>query len=451
MGVSIDFKLGEEQLNTIDKLKNFLNNDQTAFLISGSAGTGKTTIMKVFIDYLRSINKQYCLCAPTHKATLVLKNATGEDSITLHKLLSLTPNIEILELDLNSLQFITKGKKNGIPNHGVVICDEASMISDGLFDLLCERCSNSHTKIVFLGDIAQLRPINEGTSKVFSVTNGSILSKIYRQAEDNIVLNTLITLRTKSINSFENRVSTEGSINCVDINEFVKNSIYKYKEAISSADITKTKILAYTNKRVRGFNTAVHNLIFSDKLPYYKNEFLTGYENIDNGNFTFFNSMDYIITEDPKKIDLSIPEFGTLPSWELNLYDSVTKEIGTTHILSEEINAKEFERLAGTIEFYRMNAIQSRNRMAARQFWRIYYEILNSFTSPVNLYFDNRLVRKKSFDYGYACTVHKSQGSTYDNVFVDIKNIKRCISEKERRQLQYVALSRTKHDVFILQ
>ena len=40
--------------------------------------------------------------------------------------------------------------------------------------------------------------------------------------------------------------------------------------------------------------------------------------------------------------------------------------------------------------------------------WKEYYEINNSFTTPFNLYYDNRLIRKKSFDYGYASTVHKS-------------------------------------------
>lgn len=444
-------ELGEEQVNAINSLKRFLNDKEVAFLVSGYAGTGKTTIMKIFIEYLKSINKPYCLCAPTHKAKLVLEGATGGDAITLHKLLSLTPNIEILELDFNSLQFVTRGKKNGIPNNGVVICDEASMINDGLFTLLCQRCADIKTKIVFLGDIAQLKPINEATSKVFSINNKVNLTKIYRQAEDNIILNVLTVLRDQCVDHFQDITSTEGSIECKDLKSFVGNAVLKYRDAVASGDITCAKILAYTNKRVSNYNQVVHKFLFSEDLPYYKGEFLTGCENIDTGVSTFFNSMDYIITEEPILTDISIPEFGVLPSWQLDLYDSVTNEVNRTNIISQDVDISTFNALAALIEYYRISAIQARNKMAARQCWRIYYEILNSFTSPINLYYDNRLVRKKSFDYGFACTVHRSQGSSYNDVFVDIQNIKKCFDSKERRQLEYVALSRTKHDVFILQ
>lgn len=448
---SSNFKLGDEQINAINSLKDFLNNDEVAFLVSGYAGTGKTTIMKIFIEYLQSINKPYCLCAPTHKAKLVLEGATGGDAITLHKLLSLTPNIEILELDFNSLQFVTRGKKNGIPTRGVVICDESSMINDGLFTLLCQRCADIKTKIVFLGDIAQLKPINENTSKVFSVSCKVNLTKIYRQAEDNIVLNVLKVLRDQCIDHFQDITSVEGSIECIDLKEFVKNAVLKYREAITIGDITCAKVLAYTNKRVTNYNEIIHKFLFSDNAPYYKGEFLTGYENIDTGVCTFFNSMDYVITEEPIKVDITIPEFGVLPSWQLDLYDSVTNEVNRTNILSGDIDISTFAALAALIEYYRISAIQSKNRTVARQYWKVYYEILNSFTSPINLYYDNRLVRKKSFDYGYACTVHRSQGSSYNDVLVDIQNIKKCFDSKERRQLEYVALSRTRHDVFILQ
>ena len=69
----------------------------------------------------------------------------------------------------------------------------------------------------------------------------------------------------------------------------------------------------------------------------------------------------------------------------------------------------------------------------------------------MDLYYDNRLIRKKSFDYGYACSAHKSQGSSFGEVFVDMRNINLCKDKDERRQLQYVALSRTRKDAYVLQ
>jgi ATP-dependent exoDNAse (exonuclease V) alpha subunit len=48
----------------------------------------------------------------------------------------------------------------------------------------------------------------------------------------------------------------------------------------------------------------------------------------------------------------------------------------------------------------------------------------------------------KDFDYGYAITVHKSQGSTYTNVFVDEADIDTNKKHAERNKLKYVAFSR---------
>ena len=77
--------------------------------------------------------------------------------------------------------------------------------------------------------------------------------------------------------------------------------------------------------------------------------------------------------------------------------------------------------------------------------------MINSFTTPIDFYYDGRLIRKKSFDYAYAVTVHRSQGSSYNNVLVDMRNINSCSDEAVHRQLQYVALSRTRKDVLLYQ
>lgn len=76
--------------------------------------------------------------------------------------------------------------------------------------------------------------------------------------------------------------------------------------------------------------------------------------------------------------------------------------------------------------------------------------MLESFLTPYDLVYDGRIVRKKSLDYGYCISVHKSQGSNYNNVLVDMNNLFICRNKEELRQLQYVALSRTRNDVSLL-
>lgn len=79
----------------------------------------------------------------------------------------------------------------------------------------------------------------------------------------------------------------------------------------------------------------------------------------------------------------------------------------------------------------------------------MYYDIIGSFASPINLEFEDRIIRQRTFNYGYAISSHKSQGSSYNTVFVDMKNLLLDKDQLELRQLQYVALSRTRTNVNI--
>lgn len=75
---------------------------------------------------------------------------------------------------------------------------------------------------------------------------------------------------------------------------------------------------------------------------------------------------------------------------------------------------------------------------------------MGQFLTPVDINLGNRTIRNKSIDYGYAITAHKSQSSSFDNVAIDIRNILTCKDPVEIRQMQYVALSRTRENVYIL-
>ena len=65
-------------------------------------------------------------------------------------------------------------------------------------------------------------------------------------------------------------------------------------------------------------------------------------------------------------------------------------------------------------------------------------------------FLDNRCIAKKDFDLGYCSTVHKLQGSSVENICIDLPNLLECKDKLVRRQLEYVAFSRTRHNVFIL-
>ena len=455
LAVNTNIQLGEQQEEALSMVKNFiLEKKDIACLYYGSAGTGKSILVNFLIDWLEENDIPYRLCAPTHKAALVLSRYTDREALTLHRLLALSPKIEIFELDFNNLMFLSRGHSADMPENGVIICDESSMINDDLYETLLAKCKEFNNQIVFTGDFKQLQPVKQDNiTKIIETKPQYELTKIWRQSDDNGLMPILETLRDHPIDKFETAVGLGGSLTVTNnVGNFVGEAEKEFKKAFQRADILRTKILCYTNERVRAYNDIMHKKMFGGE-EYYKGEFLIGCENFEFNNFKFYNSMDYIIISEPEPTKIYIPNFGSVPGIRIELYDSLSKTSEYVSIISREISRDYLDALVNKIEDYRQQAVswQSLNKQKARFYWKKYFDMQGSFATPIDLYYDGRLIRKKSFDYSYAISTHKSQGSTFDSVFVDMRNINSCRDEAVRRQLQYVALSRTKQDALIFQ
>ena len=446
----------DEQLYAIDRMIRFLDSPDRILVLTGYAGVGKTAVMNEFVQYLDSTRgcRFFKLCAPTHKAKAVLEMATGYRATTLHKLLALSPKLDIFNLDYKDLKFYSDGMGD-IPNKGLIIIDEASMVSDELYDLLVDYCETHQCKILFIGDVAQIAPVkNGGLSKVFSHENVVRLTNIFRQDENTALAPILLTLRENPISKFETRMGEKGSLICYnDTKQFMVDAANKINHGIKHNDVNYTKLIAYTNKRVKGFNDCIRRILYNDNEPYHKFEFLTGCENFEYNGEMFFNSSDYIITS-IRRTTRNVPHFTRLPGFELGLYDSVDRRLLDVFIIDPtDINPDYLQTLAQQIESIRLDAIQAKrwgNRTKSGYLWGKYFDMTKSFATPVPLLFDNRVIKPQTFDYGYAITAHRSQGSSYNNVFVDTGNLKLDRDLLELRQLQYVSLSRTKTDAYVL-
>lgn len=448
-----EITLSDEQNEAIKKIVDFVSeSDEIAFSLVGSAGTGKTLVMNTLAN--RLLGLPIAFCAPTHKAKLVLEKSVHRKCITLHSLLALNPILDIFELDLNDLLFKSNEEKVEIPHRGLVICDEASMINDDLFKALIEKCKKRETKILFVSDEKQLRPVkSERESLVYTVKNQFKLTKIFRQSDKNALLPILEILRNKPIEYFRDAEGEEGSLICeVDVKPFLIKYIKEIKSAIEEKDILKTKLTAYTNQRVNLYNQIVKKALFPNGQEYNKGEFLTCYDNFKfRDNFEFYNSMDYVIDSDPTFTTTYLPYFDDeVKGWEFTLYDAGWDESFDMFILSKENSTQVLNKLAYKLEDLRVRAIRAKGSRKV-PLWGMYFALNNSFATPVDLYLDGRLIKKKTFAEGYACTTHKLQGSTLDTIYVDMKNINTCHDEKIRQQLQYVALSRTRTDAVLLQ
>ena len=89
------FTLSETQKNAILKLKKFIfNNDKKYYILKGSAGTGKTTVITKLLESDELNNFKGVFSATTNKAVSVLKQISSFDEnksysfLTIHKLLN---------------------------------------------------------------------------------------------------------------------------------------------------------------------------------------------------------------------------------------------------------------------------------------------------------------------------------------------------------------------------
>jgi exodeoxyribonuclease V len=172
-------QLTADQQNASVAFTDFLlNPDEKYMVINGSAGTGKSTLVKHLIDTMKPRMKLYSvllgedkslgdfsieLTATTNKAAVVLAELSGTDPRTIHSKLGLTPkpNFETGELD-----FI-KGKNYQIISNTLLVIDEASFISNQLYKDI--DSSTVKCKIILVGDEYQLAPVRQSDSIMASL------------------------------------------------------------------------------------------------------------------------------------------------------------------------------------------------------------------------------------------------------------------------------------------
>jgi len=148
-------------------------------VITGSAGTGKTTTLKSIIKCLETNNYSYRLCAPTGKAAKRMTEVTGVEAKTIHRLLEYDPSGKFRRNEENP--FI----------EDFIVVDEASMIDVFLAASLFKALP-SHGSLVFIGDPHQLPPVGPGNFFndliISAICPVSRLSHIMRQKEQSNVI-----------------------------------------------------------------------------------------------------------------------------------------------------------------------------------------------------------------------------------------------------------------------
>lgn len=119
-------------------------------MLVGYGGSGKSSSTQAFVNLLKHYNKSFLLLAPTGRAAKVLAGFTGENAMTIHRGLGYMPP--------NDWNY---NKEHPLP-HDVVIVDEFSMVDIFLMRKLLEAIDFNKTKLLLIGDDAQIPSVGAG-------------------------------------------------------------------------------------------------------------------------------------------------------------------------------------------------------------------------------------------------------------------------------------------------
>lgn len=468
-GKSGGITYNKEQQSAIINAVAFLkhNTDPTQYyVIEGKAGTGKTTIAKEILKEFE--DEQIYVAAVSHKAKGVIKNSFGEDTRgkKFFSIASLLGMKGINDNDTQTTKFQVGTKVPLLDNPpALLVIDEASMITEDVLKKIIDINSSLSRpfQMLFLGDIGQIQPIRDDQSEfyrthkdllnkksdIFNSKHKSKLITRVRQGEANPILpyaDYFWENSQKESPEFNptqhivrnNQITDKGSLLFSNSEAEVLNSVIKaVKNAVDKGLTNHVKIVTYHVNEKAELNQKIHEALFGKDSDYSKGDMLilnSPYD-LPDVNATMENSSEIQI----KSIqDTDVDEFG------VNTLYLETNGTAYTRTGDEKKDCVIQVVSRNDIGLYnkKLNELASyakrqTNKVLKRQAWGDFWDYKGRYADV---------------DFGYAITAHKSQGSTYDIVVVDEKDIMgtTATSNQEKSELIYTALTRPRKTAIVI-
>ncbi|PSN11925.1 DNA helicase, partial [filamentous cyanobacterium CCP5] len=268
-----------EQTRALEALDTFVQSSEKLYLLTGYAGTGKTTLLQVFIRQLRQRgdDRRIVLSAFSNKATKVLAVMAAQwglniDAMTCCKLLGLRPVVD----ETTGKQVFRPDRQQGsqIERYDLVIVDECSMINEEMWELLVKAVSDLYqgTQILFVGDPAQLPPVNEPESACFrQIHQRSELTEVVRYGNAIGVVAEGIRqdLARPVLPRFDTDTNPEKTAGCFVLPRPTWETLLlrAFTSDAYLANPDQVRALAYTNRRVNQLNQMIRTAIYGENVP----------------------------------------------------------------------------------------------------------------------------------------------------------------------------------------
>jgi exodeoxyribonuclease-5 len=353
MDKKMSLLLNEKQRMAIKKAINwyYYKQDKIIFIISGLAGTGKTSLVRILVNILGLAPYQVVYCSFTGRAVEILRRK-GCQANTIHKTFYSVRKVD------NKIRF--SKKKNLSSAIKLIVIDELSMVNDKMMNDII----SFNIPIIGLGDHAQLPPIY-GANKYISNPD-VFLEDIMRQKGDLGILDLA-------------QMSRKGEY--IPFGTYTESKVIHVREI---EDIEKYDIiLCWKNATRKNLNIIVRSKLGIESDYPTKGEKLICLKN------------NYV----------HLLEYGDIPIFLVNGMDLISLADVSFH----------FEDIGSCFPLiYGLSYIEGMSFKT-----RVHRGPFDSYKTGNNYIIPGEVDEDIVFlDYGYAYTVHKSQGSEFDHVLI---------------------------------
>ena len=467
------FTLSKGQQEAFDLLKSFVfdDNEDDVFILKGYAGTGKTTLLKYFIEACCEKKKSITLMASTGRAAAVLKKKAKFNATTIHSLIYRFDEIKATSDDAWTLKggetgqlFLnfTPGLSFAEDAADVYIVDEASMVSghssekisatkfgsgNVLHDLLNVV---SGAKIIFVGDPCQLPPVDEVSFSAALDRDHLIsnykkkvveyeLTEVQRQASGSEVLNIATPMREQLVSGAIPdwpKITLDRYLRDVKILSSTDALVKQYLAAYKTHGLENCILITHSNNEAFENNKVIRSNLFpgkasvqpGDLLMVVKNCMLTGVRNGDQVIVVAVLSSEIRVNLTFLRVKLKEVHSGVI-------YETFLLETLLNNTLST-MSPEESRALFIDFDIRMKQKNYARNTMEYKGYMKndVYVNVLQA-------------------KFGYAITLQKAQGGEWEHVFLNITKSVYAprYNDKTRDVLKwfYTALTRTQKYLYI--
>ena len=362
--------------------------------IAGYAGTGKSTLIKFIIAALDIDEDDVCYVAYTGKAAKVLKDKGCPNAMTTHRLL-------YQSVPRNDGTFYHKIKRPLEHHYKLIVVDEISMLPKEMWELLLSH----KIHVICLGDPFQLPPIGEDNGVL--AKPHIFLDEIMRQAQESEIIRLTMDIRDgKPLELFKGK-----EVLVIDPKDIMGGMYGWADQIIVAKNLTRRTINNQMRKMI--FNTEDTAPMIGDRIICLRND----WDNPSAAGDVLVNGMT-----------------GILSNVKLNNNHPVLHPMMIADFLPDDYTDADVEFSPVDLYFRNIN---------------MDYKLLTTGEETVtkeNFKTFPKFCRPQTFDYAYAITCHKSQGSEYDKVLV----FEEFLKGGDHARWLYTAATRAKEKLVIV-